>query len=167
MKSNINNVLDSGNVGEYQYKILMGPLGSINGYVGIPSNKEKLLDLNLEDFIKVHGGITFEQSGEYPSRKLKLDASGNIKYVVDNITFEAPYYWIGFDTAHYGDGVNIREIEKYFNKEEARKLIKIRTGGINSGTKIWTKDLVFYEILLMVNQLEVLEEDEEEKLEWI
>jgi len=162
MKSNINNIMDSGIIGEYQYKILMGPLGSINGYVGIPPEKEKLLDLNLEDFIKVHGGITFEQSGEYPSRKIKADASGNIKYVVDNITFEAPYYWIGFDTAHYGDGVDTKEIEKYFDREEAEELIKIRTGGINSSTKIWTKDLVFYEILLMVNQLIELEKEDNE-----
>ena len=164
MKNNKNNVIDSGNIGDYKYKILMGPLGSINGYVGIPLKKEKLLDLKLENIINVHGGITFEQGGEYPSRKLKMDNSGKIKYQFENITFEAPYFWIGFDTAHYGDGVDINEIEKYFDKEKAKELIKIRTFGINHDTKIWTKELVFYEILLMVNQLEVLELEKDDEL---
>ena len=86
----------------YECKILVGPLGCLNGYVNIPKNHpfyniDDDLDITLE--IHVHGGVTF--TGTMPERL-------------------GDGWWIGFDTAHYNDGLlgnGERKSVEYVEKE--------------------------------------------------
>lgn len=69
-------------------KVLVGPVGSLNGYVAVPKSHQAWgADYDNLD-IDVHGGITFGQQG--------------------NATLwnDPDLYWFGFDTAHAGDWVN-------------------------------------------------------------
>jgi hypothetical protein len=69
-------------------KILVGPVGSLNGYVAVPKTHSAWgIDYDKIS-IDVHGGLTFGQQG--------------------NATLwnDPDLYWFGFDTAHAGDWVN-------------------------------------------------------------
>ena len=70
----------------YECEVLLGPLGTKNGYVKVPkSHPFYNMDNNLEIMlnIHVHGGVTF---------------TGSMPELGDG-------WWIGFDTAHYNDGL--------------------------------------------------------------
>lgn len=81
---------------EYGYRcvVLEGPLGNLNGYVLIRDPNHPLFGKGwdeLED-LEVHGGVTYAASDLKTHDKQSL---GDDK----------PCWWIGFDTAHYGDFV--------------------------------------------------------------
>ena len=148
-----NLIMDEGKIGEFRYKILMGPMGFINGYVGIPSNIFDA-EIDYEDKIRVHGGITFQMNGEFPKRTLKMDSNGKIKYVTEPVLFEAPFYWIGFDTGHFRDGIDVELASKYYDGDKLNSIRMMAKSYERDSSHIWTKDEVFHEIQGMVKQLE-------------
>jgi hypothetical protein len=137
----------------------MGPTGCINGYIGIPPG-HPALEYDLEAEIEVHGGITFEQDGKYPERKMTMDENGKVKLFNMPVLFEAPYHWIGFDTAHYGDGINLELAKKYHN-EKSMYSLKMMADSFTG--KVWQPEDVLEEILEMSKQLKELENQEKEK----
>lgn len=153
-----NLIMGEGKIGEFRYKILMGPMGFINGYVGIPSNTFDA-KMDYEDKIRVHGGITFQMNGEFPKRTLKMDGNGKIKYFTEPVLFEAPFYWVGFDTGHYQDGIDVELASKYYDGNKLNSIKRMAKFCERDSLHIWTKDEVFQEILEMVKQLEELENE--------
>jgi len=159
-EDNLKKVIEKGETLErFPYKILMGPTGCINGYIGIPP-KHPALEHDLESEIDVHGGITFEQMGSYPERKIGMNNQGNITMVNIPVLFEAPYYWVGFDTAHYGDGINLELAKKYLAGSNMYSL-KIMANSFTG--KVWQPEDVLEEILKMSKQLKEIENQEKEK----
>lgn len=78
----------------YQCYIVFLPTGWRCGYVSIPEAKKK--DIGY-DYLSCHGGITYNESTcPIPC----VQASG--------------FWWIGFDCAHYGDGVDLKTCEKHY-----------------------------------------------------
>jgi hypothetical protein len=156
IKDSLKLIIESGETLEgFPYKIMMGPTGCVNGYIGIPPGHPALNeDYCLEGELYVHGGVTFEQAGKYPERKMVMDNNGNIKMFNMPVLFEAPYYWVGFDTAHYGDGINLELAKKYHNKKSMFSL-KIMADSFTG--KVWQPEDVLEEILNMSKQLKELE----------
>jgi hypothetical protein len=69
-------------------KVLISPVGSINGYVAVPKS-HSAWGANYDNLgIDVHGGLTFGQRGN------------------SGLWNDPDLYWFGFDTAHAGDWVN-------------------------------------------------------------
>jgi len=161
IEDNLKLIIETGETLEgFPYKIRMGPTGCVNGYIGIPPGHPALEDKYcIEVELKVHGGVTFEQSGKYPEGKLIMNSQGNIKMINIPVLFEAPYYWVGFDTAHLGDGINIELAEKYHTKKSMFSL-KIMADSFTG--KIWQPDDVLEEILNMSKQLKELEKEGED-----
>lgn len=75
--------------------IVRGPSGSLCGYVGVtkshPSYGQEYDTAFIEEFV-VHGGVTF--TGECQHQEESTD--------ICHVS-EETVWWIGFDTAHYGD----------------------------------------------------------------
>lgn len=90
--------------------ILFTAMGHRCGYVGIPEASG--IDI---DEIDCHGGITYG-----PSSELIFQEDENIE-------------WIGFDTAHYCDGIDIKKVKEYFPYKDisllacTHKYFKLRT----------------------------------------
>jgi hypothetical protein len=76
------------------------------------------------------------------------------------VFFEAPYYWVGFDTAHYGDGINLELAKKYLAGSNMYSL-KIMANSFTG--KVWQPEDVLEEILKMSKQLKEIENQEKEK----
>src|SRR3972149_9521935 len=74
-------VIDAHHIVKYQ--VMRGPV-SLCAYVGVPMDHslayQKYQDIDLD----CHGGLTFSQVG-------------------DGIKWEAGYWWLGWDYAHFGD----------------------------------------------------------------
>lgn len=83
----------------YPYVVLFLDMGHRCGYVGLPK-KDGELDF---DEVACHGGIT---------------------YVGDHLQLQndTDLLWIGFDTAHYDDEVDINKTREYFGNELANRL---------------------------------------------
>lgn len=98
--------------------------GHYCGYVRLENSENKIFDNAKEEypfvsFIDCHGGITFvdEEDGSWVL---------------------PPGKWLGFDTAHNGDGIDVYVVEKIFGKDAAANAIAKH---INTGhdTKITPK----------------------------
>ena len=73
------------------------------GYVGIAPDKP-FYNTNYDNIlVHCHGGLTF---GDQDSRWDKIAGVEN-------------YYWIGFDCAHYCDGIDLNAVKEYFGEETA------------------------------------------------
>ena len=78
----------------FKCRVLDSPFQGYNGYVAVPKG-HPIHGLSYNDFdINVHGGVTFSDFGEDKPNK-----EGEILWPNPEL------YWIGFDTAHYGDWV--------------------------------------------------------------
>lgn len=72
---------------DYLCRILTGPLGQMNGYVGLPKDHPDWNKGYDNVGVSVHGGLTFSQQGE----------EGDENFPNPDL------WWFGFDTAHSGD----------------------------------------------------------------
>lgn len=115
----------------YPCVVLLMGLGYRCGYVGIPN---KTYDIDFEEVIDCHGGITYG-----PSDHLHLQEDDDI-------------LWIGFDCAHWEDGYDVDAAIKYFGPDHAVAYIR-------SGT-ICTLDYCQGECMKIVDQLIELQEAE-------
>lgn len=95
MKMHINKIVEKVfSYRGYQCYVVFLPAGWRCGYVGIPAAKNKEYKYNT---LQCHGGITYsEDTCPIPC----VQASD--------------FWWIGFDCAHYGDGVDLNACEKYY-----------------------------------------------------
>lgn len=75
--------------------ILRGPLGAWCGYVGVPSTHSLYGNTDVDDKVDVHGGVTYTEK-----------CAGAICHVPEP-GMPDDVWWIGFDTAHYGDVVPV------------------------------------------------------------
>ena len=98
------------------------------GYVGLPKG-HKWYGEDYDDIpVNAHGGLTF---------------SGL------QTIFDSELWWIGFDCAHYGDGLDLELVRELCGDERADMLAKYR---LNVG-HIWTKEDVREECLNMIDQI--------------
>lgn len=69
--------------------MVLTPWGTLNGYVSLPADhpyfRKSYDEIEEDDLVEVHGGLTFSAPGGYPS------------ILPDNS------WYLGFDTAHAGD----------------------------------------------------------------
>lgn len=74
----------------YQCVIVRGPMGSLNGYVGVPFGHPAYGLTYFDDklaHIRVHGGLTYSGGPD------------------EGTTEEVPLYWHGFDCSHAWDSI--------------------------------------------------------------
>lgn len=78
----------------YQCYIVFLPTGWRCGYIRIPTVENRKREY---DTLQCHGGITYSDS-ICPISRVKA----------------SNFWWIGFDCAHYDDGVDLDACEKYY-----------------------------------------------------
>lgn len=82
----------------YQCYVVFLPIGWRCGYVGISSGKG-IKPAEEYNNILCHGGITYNES-TCPIPGVSV----------------SDFWWIGFDCAHYGDGVDLDSCVKYYGQ---------------------------------------------------
>ena len=116
----------------YECAIIGQARGHRCGYICIP-REHPAYELHYDDInIDVHGGLTYsESSNNYP------------------IESKEPKFWIGFDCAHFNDGVDLALVEEigYLKTRELRDVY------MPSGV-VRTLEYVQDELIRAVDQLE-------------
>ena len=101
--------------------ILRGPMGAWCGYVGVPSTHpayEKDYNDDILEKIDVHGGLTY------------ADKCAGVICHVPEPGMPDDVWWLGFDTAHYGDVVPLNV--HWAQHDETYKNIKYVTDEVKS-----------------------------------
>jgi len=78
--------------------IVRGPLGTLNGYVGVAINNDAFghsLD-DLSSVLSIHGGVTYAEPHQPGSLNPEYSTIEQIEGLVGT-------WWIGFDTGHWND----------------------------------------------------------------
>jgi len=129
-------------LGDYK-ALILNIFGHYNGYIGIPKNHPFF-------------GKTYSEYQIY-----SLDVHGGVTYSESNIADkEIPdTWWIGFDTAHYGDASNYdlyKELAE--TPEDIKKIEKIKQ--INDE---FQKDATFKDLQFVINEIHKLSNQLREK----
>lgn len=79
-------IVEHDKLGDYEYMIRSTPMGTLNGYIGLPP-WHPWNDMERDDIpVNCHGGVTFASYWD------KIDKA-----------IDSEAYWIGFDCSHYMD----------------------------------------------------------------
>lgn len=131
----------------YKYAVCLMSLGHRCGYVAIPKGHRYYgTEYDFLD-IDCHGGLTYSDSG-YP-----LD-DGN--------------WYIGFDTAHLGDGKDIKALMKYYpNRKDVKAIVDLEMNMFGVDRHIWSIDDIEAECRHIIRQLtDDGDEDEDDDYCW-
>ena len=121
----------------YPCVVLFVDMGHRCGYIGIPRKSWKP---ELEDAVDCHGGVTYCKSHL-------------------NLQDDTDKFWIGFDTAHFGDGKDLEKVKEYFGEETLKTLLKWSISSV--GDSVCTLDYCIEQCKSMVDQtIEFLAEKE-------
>lgn len=126
----------------YPCKVKLMDLGHRCGYVGIAPGKQ-FYNIDYDDIpVGCHGGLTY----------------GSLE---DRLADHRTTFWIGFDCAHLGDGVDYDAvIHKFTDPETIKFAIEAqRTGIFNRGSEPKSIEFVENECKRIVDQLIELEDD--------
>lgn len=112
------------------------PLGHRCGYVGLPKGHEYYGKDTRKIPIRCHGGITFAENSLYGQ-------DDNDKW------------WIGFDCAHYFDGVDEKSFLEYYGEESTDEEFNLvlRLNCTRAGQPVRTQEYVESECRKIVDQI--------------
>ena len=91
--------------------------------------------IKMDLYFNVHGSLTYSGDGDYP--------------------VESNLWWLGFDCAHYGDGVDLELVEKYWGDDPKiqRRIELEKKYPTREGYPIRSKEYVEQECMSLVDQI--------------
>ena len=120
----------------FKYVVVFQNLGHRCGYVGIPKG-HKLYEVHYDDIpVDCHGELTYSDFSD--------------------ILGQGDLWWIGFDCAHYNDGIDLNSLVKYFGTKFAIEILDAICYRAKRG-HVWTKDECVEECKKIIDQ--IVEED--------
>lgn len=157
----------------YRCVVIFTEMGWRCGYVGIPLGhplykKEfyDYLDIPSSDFddekLGKRGILTLFLAALDDDERIRMDfyfnVHGSLTYSGDNdgtYPVESNLWWIGFDCAHYRDGVDLELVEKYWGDDPRiqKKLEIEREYPTREGYPIRSKEYVEQECMSLVDQI--------------